>query len=146
MDRSQASNRPEGSVLSLLGACATLVAVLAVVGVGFGFYGDYRYGAIGVRVAFLAVGICSLAGCLALAVSFAGKRCGCPLQGVLASMLVRLGLPLIAGVVLQRASPSLAAAGVFGMIVGNYLCMLVVETCLSLKFVSPFPKPMTKAA
>lgn len=132
--------------MGLVSACATLVAALAVVGIGFGFYGDYRYGAMGLWSAVVAGVVCALAGCLALSMNFAGSRLGLPLHGVLASTLIRLGMPLLIGLALQELSAPLAAAGVFAMILGNYLCMLLVETGLSLKFVSQPSKPMTRAA
>jgi hypothetical protein len=139
------NGKSQGSLASLALGCAVLTALLLVAGVGFGYYGSQRSGEAGVLAAVIAGGVCWLAGCLALGVSFAGQRLNWGAQSVLASMGVRLGLPMVAGIVLQRLFPALAEASVFGMILGNYLIMLVAETLLSLKFVSTSSKPMTKA-
>ena len=145
MKQDPKSSRFESSAASLLLGCAMLTALLVVAGVGFGYYGSQRSGHVGIQAAAIAGAVCWLAGCLALTLSFLGNRRGWGTQTVLASMAVRLGLPMIAGIALQRLSPPLAEAGVFGMVLGNYLIMLVAETLLSLKFVSPSSKPMTKA-
>lgn len=145
MNDDATSRKPEVSLAGLALGCAVLTVVLVVAGVGFGYYGSHRSGEVGVQAAVIAGGVCWLAGCLALAVSYAGNRLGWGVQAVLGSMGIRLGLPMVAGIVLQRLFPSLAEAGVFGMILGNYLIMLATETLLSLKFVSTSSKPMTKA-
>ena len=56
-------------------------------------------------------------------------------QGLLLGMLVRMGLPLGAGIVLQSAGGPLAEAGVMGMIAVYYLFTLAVESVLSLRLV-----------
>ena len=145
MNQNATSGRSESSLAGLLLGCAVLTVVLLVAGVGFGYYGAQRYGHEGVEAAAVAGGVCWLAGCLALVLTFVGSRRGWGVQSVLGSMGLRLGLPLVTGLLLQRLSPTLAEAGVFGMILGNYLIMLVAETLLSLKLVPPTSKPMTKA-
>lgn len=57
------------------------------------------------------------------------------IQGILAGMLIRMALPMAAGVTLLRVGGPLAKAGVFGMIVLYYLIGLVVETCLSVRLI-----------
>ena len=61
-------------------------------------------------------------------------------------MLVRMGLPLVAGMALDRMGGPLAEARVFSMIVGVYLCGLGVETILSLRFIHPPSTTALKAA
>jgi hypothetical protein len=48
-------------------------------------------------------------------------------------MACRTGLPLVAGVVLHRRGGELASAGVFAMILGYYLVILVAETLLAIR-------------
>jgi hypothetical protein len=139
------STKREQSPASLLLGCAVLTALLLLAGVGFGYYGNQRFGHAGVQAATIAGAVCWVAGCLALVLTFLGSRRNWGLGAVLGSMGIRLGLPLVTGLALQRLSPPLAEAGVFGMILGNYLIMLVAETLLSLKLISPSTKPMTKA-
>lgn len=146
MNRPALSEPAQTSAGSLIAACAILAALLAVAGLGFGYYGYQQSGMDGVQAAVVAGVICWFAGALALTISFAGKLTGLGVQSVLAATLVRLGMPLAAGLLLKEQSPTLAEAGVFGMILGNYLLMLVAETLLSLLFVAPSSKPMTKAA
>ena len=145
MNQNAGNGKAHASLASLALGCAVLAVLLLIAGVGFGYYGSQRSGHVGVQAAVIAGSVCWLAGCLALVVSFVGHRFDWGAQSVLGSMGVRLGLPMVAGIALQRLSPSLAEAGVFGMILGNYLIMLVAEALLSLKFVSTSSKPMTKA-
>ncbi|MEX2173440.1 MAG: hypothetical protein WD872_03705 [Pirellulaceae bacterium] len=58
-----------------------------------------------------------------------------PIGGILGGMMFRMGLPLLAGIALQKTNEPLAEAGVFPMILGIYLVALVAETLLSLRFV-----------
>ena len=145
MNRDASKTKPEASLANFALGCSVLTVLLLVAGVGFGYYGSQRAGHTGILAAAVAGGVCWLAGCLALGLTFLGNRLQWGVQSVLGSMAVRLGIPMVAGLALQRLSPSLAEAGVFGMILGNYLIMLAAETLLSLKFVSSSSKPMTKA-
>src|SRR5262245_63022187 len=72
--------------------------------------------------------ICWVAGALALITTFLGNHLHAPVQGVLVSMMIRMGLPLAAIVVLPNLGGPLAASGVTTTIVGVYLIALVVET------------------
>jgi hypothetical protein len=134
------------SATSLVVACAGLVALLTIAGCGLGAVAYYRSGPTGILAAAIACGICMATGCLALAIGFYGQKLGQGAQGVLAAMLVRMGVPLVSGIALQRLSPPLAEAGVFPLVLGNYLFMLVVETALSLRFVPTSAKQAAKAA
>lgn len=89
--------------------------------------------------AMIAGGICWISSTLALLVtvlssprSASEQGNASALTGVLGGMLFRMGLPLVAGLILQNQAPSLSAAGVFGYIVAFYLWTLVTETALSL--------------
>jgi hypothetical protein len=50
-------------------------------------------------------------------------------------MFFRLGLPLIAGLILQKSGGRMADSGVFGLILVFYLITLPAETILSLQFI-----------
>jgi hypothetical protein len=82
-------------------------------------------------------GVCWLAGALALTAGFLGNRLGAPVPGVLAGMLVRMTLPLVALIVLTHWAAPLGANGVATTILGVYLVALVVETLLSLRMIAP---------
>ena len=82
-------------------------------------------------------GVCWLAASLALAATFLGNRLQAPVQGVLAGMLFRMGLPLAAIMALPKLGGAWAPPGVATTILGVYLVALVVETVLALRMVPP---------
>ena len=125
-----------GSFLTLVGACALLAAVLVPAGLAIGWAVAQRLDTFVLQAALLAVGICWLAGALALAAAHFGNRAGLPVQGLLLGILFRMGLPLAAGAAFNQIAP-LAKTGFFSMILGVYLCALVVETLLSVQMVQP---------
>lgn len=108
-----------------------MLATLAVVGV----IAHARYGTDGIVAASVGAVICWVAGAVALSMLTILRGPKLALHALLAGMIFRLGLPLIAGTVLQKQNGSLAKAGVFGWIMVFYLVMLVVETTSSLKLV-----------
>ena len=125
-----------GSVLGLVAACAVLAAVLLPAGILIGWIVARRLDGLAFQAALIAVGVCWISGAFALAAAVVGGRLGMPLHGFLIGMFFRTGLPLAAGVALNRVAP-LAETGIFSMILGVYLCALVVETLLSLYLVQP---------
>ena len=129
----------------LLRSCALLAAALVPAGIAAGWICSPQFNSRAMLAAATAVGICWLSGSLALAVTCFGTQFRLPVQGVLGGMLVRMALPLVAGIVLSEVGGPLAEANVFSMIVGVYLCALVVETLLSLRMI-PAPGPSLKAA
>jgi hypothetical protein len=124
----------------LIGACALLAGILLPAGLGIGWLVARRFDAVVLLAALTAAGICWLAGALALLVTHVSTRAGAPVHGLLFAMLLRMGLPLAAGLALSQVSP-LAEAGIFSMILGVYLCALVAETLLSLRMVQPDARP-----
>jgi hypothetical protein len=125
-----------GSILGLVAACALLAAILLPAGLLIGWLVAWRFDGLVLQAALIAVGICWISGTIALAAAVVGGRLGMPLHGFLLGMFFRTGLPLAAGVALNRVAP-LAESGIFTMILGVYLCALVVETLLSLYLVQP---------
>jgi hypothetical protein len=128
----------------LLGACALLAAVLLPVGLAIGWLVARRFDPVVLQAALLAVGLCWLAGALALTATHVGVRVRAPVHGLLLAMLFRMGLPLVAGLALNQVGP-LANAGIFSMILGVYLCALVAETLLSLRMVQAASRTSTAA-
>jgi hypothetical protein len=124
--------------MSLVASCALIAAVVIPAGILSAWIVARRLDAQVLLAASLAVGVCWLAASLALVSTHVGARLGFPVQGLLVGMLFRMGLPLGAGVALSQNAP-LAELGIFGMILGVYLCALVVETVLSLRYVQPAP-------
>ena len=58
------------------------------------------------------------------------------LNCILAAMMIRMALPLVAVVFFTSSNHPLAAYGIAGLIVVHYLAGLVVETLLCLRIVS----------
>ena len=125
-----------GSILNLLVACALLTLAVLLVAPLFAWYAHGRSQSAGVTASFVAAGVCWLGGTLALVTAYVANRYGQGIQGVLAGMFFRMGLPLVCGLVLERQVPSLAAAGFFSLVLGYYLFVLPIETLLSLRFVN----------
>lgn len=65
---------------------------------------------------------------LLIANCFRGPAAG--MNGALAAMMVRMAIPLVAGVALHLASPMLAAAGMIFYLIGFYMVDLAAETVL----------------
>ncbi len=131
--------------MSLLAACALVGLALAPVAAGVAWFGYSRSGMLGLAAAAIATFVCWISASLALVAVFVGQRLDAGIQGILAGMFFRMGLPLAVAMALKYNSPPLAGAGVFYMILGLYLVALVVETLLSLRFVPPNatkPKPV----
>lgn len=136
-DRSERAS--EGNVLSqrrptsLWTASAALTLVTVMVFPVFAGIGHWRAGWSGVAAAGVAAGVCWTGGFLALLATGLLRSSPNAVNGILVGMACRTGLPLVAGVVLQRRGGTLAAAGVFAMILGYYLVILVAETLLAIR-------------
>ena len=115
--------------------CLLLVGVLLLAFPLFAYFGHSRHGQIGIIAAAVAAAICLVAGWLAIAATQVSLKLGQGLNGLLFSMLIRTGLPLIAGLILTNTNKPLADAGVFGMILLNYLLMLAIETTAAVQIV-----------
>jgi hypothetical protein len=120
----------------------TLIVMTALLVVG-GVVGATR-GLDGILAAAVAAGLCWIGSTAALLIAVYYSRSNRAVQGHLLGMFLRLGIPLVAGIILQEQAGWLAQAGVFGQIVVFYLIALVAETLLSLPFVS-HPKRITPA-
>ncbi len=113
-----------------------LTAILLPVAAVVSYVGYLQYGRYGVAASAAAAVICWLAGMAALFVTAATRNTPSALSGILLSMLLRTGVPLLAAVVLSHTIRELAVAGLFGFFVVFYLLTLCLETLLSVGLVS----------
>ncbi len=119
--------------LNLPLACLTLALIVAAVLAIVSHFESVRHGAVGVAAAALAAGVCWLSCTVALIVAAATPRKSTDaVVGTLVAMSLRMGLPLIVGMVFDLSGGPLAAVGVFRLIVVFYLVTLAAETTLSL--------------
>jgi hypothetical protein len=130
---------PGSSWKGLIGACALLFGFLLPAGLAISWVVARRFDALVLQAGLIAIGLCWLAGALALLATHVSTRARAPVHGVLLGMLLRMGLPLIAGLALNQVAP-LAEVGIFSMILGVYLCALIAETLLSLRMVQSAPQ------
>jgi len=133
-----------GRSASLFGACALLAAALAAALPLFIAFGIVQSGVRGVLAAFLACGVCLVAGTLALTITAITQKVSQGVQGILGAMLVRMSVPLGALLLIPTAGSPLEGTSLTGMVLGYYLITLVVETWLSLRFVPVAKNPGTK--
>jgi hypothetical protein len=131
------ANEPlaSSSLAGLFGSCALIAAALVPFAVGVGGFAWSFSGATGLAATGIAFLVCWFSASLALAIAWLGMTIKQPLPAVLGGMMVRMGLPLGTGVLLQKLSPALAEARVLTIILGLYLVALLVETLLSLRYV-----------
>lgn len=125
-DRERFRIRPVSAGLLL-----TLAFVLALP--AFAYYGFTHHGTVGVFAALLAAAICWGAGLLALSVFAILRTPDQAVNAVGLAMLIRMAIPLLAGIFLTIGGGPLVEANVLGMIVGFYLIGLVIETLLTVR-------------
>lgn len=120
------------------------LAMAATLGVAGGVAWS-RHGEVGLVAAILAAGVCWAGAAISFVLVERFRRSGNPVAGVLAGMLVRLGLPLMVGVALNEAGGPLSDAGIFGLIVVFYLVALFVETLLLVRTLQQPRQPAPSA-
>jgi len=121
------ANPRNSSWLSLIGSCALLLVIVAAVAVAAGAAMERSFSVQAMQNAAIAGSVCYLAAALSLVATFLGNRWGFPLQGVLAGMGFRMGLPLLVLI-------GFGAKGTLGAtIVVVYLLALIVDTILTLR-------------
>lgn len=118
---------------SLWTAAVVLTIVIIAVFPVFAWLGYGRSAGTGVKAAAVAAAVCWAGGLLALLATGLVRFRGNSASGVLLGTACRTGLPIVVGLVLHRSGGSLAAAGVFAMILGYYLVALVAETLLAIR-------------
>jgi hypothetical protein len=140
------SNLQQRSIGALVRSFAWLALALLPAGALAAWVCSPKLNELAAAAAIVAVGVCWFSGALALTATWLGNRIHYPVQGVLLGMFVRMGLPLVTGMVLDQLGGPLAEASVFSMIMGVYLCGLVVETILSLQFIQSTSATALKVA
>lgn len=133
-------------LVRLVGSCALLAIAIAVAAPLISALVHRGLGAEAISAAVIAGGICFLAAAVALVATHFGNRFQAPVQGLLVSMIFRMGLPLVALIALPNLGGPFAASGVSSTILGVYLVALAVETVLALRMVPLQPHaPVAKA-
>ncbi len=134
--------------IGLLGRLvAILTAVLVLAWPIFALVGYWSFGVAGLWSATAAGFVCWVATVAALVVAAVSCGPNAALFSLLGGMFLRLGLPLVFGMVAQDRSPTLAAGRILGMVLAYYLVALPTETWLSLKLVHrSSTQPVAKAA
>lgn len=89
--------------------------------------------------AIVAGGVCWFAAVIALVATYLGNRWQAAVQGLLVSMIFRMGLPLVALIALPKLGGVVGSTGVTSTLLGVYLVALAVETGLALKMVPSRP-------
>jgi len=128
--------------MGLVQSCALLGVALVPVAFVIACVVAGGLSALALESAVLAGAVCYLAAVCALTTTFVGHRMHAPVQGMLAGMLFRVGLPLAAIISANSlAAPPRAAVTILGV----YLVTLVAETALALRLVSPATASQTES-
>ena len=120
----------------LLKASFLLTATLLTAFPLFAWFGYQRSGEAGIAAAAIAGAVCWFGALSALVLVARSRDSAAAVNATLMGMFLRLGLPLLTGIVLQQSQGELARAGVFGMILCYYFVALIVETILSVRLIS----------
>jgi hypothetical protein len=120
-------------------SCALLAIVIAAAAVGIAALVHRGLTPEATTAAAIAGAVCWLAAAVALVATYLGNLWQAPVQGVLLSMLFRMGLPLAALIVLPQLGGAFGASGVTSTILGVYLVALAIETALALRMVPSRP-------
>jgi hypothetical protein len=119
--------------MSPLAASAWLTVAMAFAFPAFAFFGFSQHGQTGVLAAAVAGAICWGAGLMALLCVALLRQPEMLMNALGLAMIVRMSIPMGAGLLLAKLGGPLVEAGVFGMIVGFYLIGLLVETLLAIR-------------
>lgn len=120
--------------LSLRASWVWFTLGVAVLTPLLGWYASATHGDTGWLAAASAGALCWAAGLTALAI-IAKSRGPNAVSGVLLAMAVRLGGPLVMGIVVDSKGGPLAEAGFFQLVVWMYLATLAVETWLMVRMI-----------
>ena len=94
-----------------------------------------RHGWSGVLAAGVSGLVCWLASSAALFVTTYTAGAPHALHGTLFSIILRTAVPFLVSLILIQMSKPLADAGLFGMVLVNYLVVLAVETVLAVRVI-----------
>lgn len=121
---------------SLVVACAILLTAMKVTLGAVGGWAYAAYGPNGLAAATLSWLLCSMSALTALVVSARFASAPYAMWANLATMLIRMGVPLVGLLVLPRLFPVLTAAGLGPCLLVCYLVALVVETVLVIRILA----------
>jgi len=113
-----------------------LTLALVIAYPAYAAFGYFRFGVNGIVAASVAGAICWIGAAAALLCTVWKQR----LAGLFLGMIFRMGLPLVAGLILHSNVPELARAGIFGFVLCYYFLALVVETLLAVRMIPRGPK------
>ena len=133
--------RLSGLAWSLL----VLAAFLAAMWPAFAAYGMWRAGWNGVAASVAALAVCGLAAGLSLLLAVSAQKAKQPIAGVLAGMLLRMAVPLLALLMVPKLDPVWSSSGLGEMLLGYYLAALAVETWLLVRLVPADAASVAKA-
>ena len=122
-------------IRSCVMAIAVLLLVVALVSSVVGYFGFQRHGSAGLMAACVAGFLCFAASSAALVVTAMSSGTVNALSGTLLGIILRTAVPFLVSILLMQASRPLADAGLLGMVLINYLVVLVVETVLAVRIV-----------
>ena len=116
--------------------CLVLVAALLFAAISIVAFS--KYGNMGLVAAGVATLVCLVPVCSALLVT--GLAVGTPqaLNGILLGVFVRTAVPFLLSILLTQAIRPLADAGLFAMVVINFLVLLPVETAVLVRLVQTY--------
>jgi hypothetical protein len=115
--------------------CAILAVPVAPVAIGAATVANRGFSPEAALAAAIGGGICWLAASLGLVVVYVGNRMKLPVQGVLAGMLFRMGLPLAALIVFPQLGGVFSVPGLAATILCSYLVALVAETLVAIRMI-----------
>jgi hypothetical protein len=146
VDSQRAPSDPCSCQPKLVWSVLLLAAAMAMAWPLGAAYGMSCSGWTGVFVALGAAALCGAAAALSLVVSVLGQRNSQPVGGVLAGMLVRMAVPMLALLALPKMNPVLLQAGARELLLGFYLVSLAVETWLLVRMTPTSKAGVAKAA
>ena len=126
---------------SLVVRAALLTGVVAVLYAAVAPVAWHLRGAAGLSAAAVAAAVCWAGATLALVASHLMRGANAALYGLLFGMALRMGVPMIAALVVYVRRGTLADAGVLYYLLVFYPLTLGVETALSLPKIKPASRP-----
>ena len=134
MNANQQSDYGQRLAVAARAVVWVVVVQLFVLG-GTIWFASGRHGGVGVIAAVTAALICLVPSILALMSVALTAGTENSLSGVLFSMLLRTVLPFFVTILLVQVNRPLADAGLFGMVLINYLVVLAVESALAVRMI-----------
>ena len=119
--------------MTLVASCALLGIVIAPCSLLIAALASGGVSPRALAAAALSGSICWVAAALALTVTWLGNRFRAPVQGLLGGMLLRMGLPLAAILVLPNVGEPFSTTGMTTTLLGVYFVALVMETVLAVR-------------